>query len=551
MVTILKMSVIYKSQFGDYSQDYNDNAIKGLFESPYQTAERMAKPLFVDATTSETLTGDEHKRLVFRLAALLRSEYGVLKDDVVCLIGPNNIYTSAIHHATISLAAVLSPANVMYNSTELAHQLKMTEPRILVAFDQGVQTANDAVKKSGSTKTRVVPFSELIPKLRSLAKASSAPEVAPVSVDPYEQHAYYCFSSGTSGLPKGVITTHSNILANVRQMFVYDKMPFVTGEYTTAAVLPMSHIFGLCLFVWSSIHRVRKTVVFSHFDLKFLLDGCTKYNIDVLLAVPPIILLLGKHPLIDQYPKFKQQMRYIISGAAPLSKSTQELAKKRLPNCFITQGYGLTETSPVVQMGIYDEDNYDAATVGWSVPGTEVRLVDVETGKDAKKGERGELWVRGPQVMKGYLKNEKATKEALHPDGWFMTGDVAVVDGRGQFQIVDRIKELIKSKGHQVAPAELEALLVTQSEVLDSAVVGVPDEYGTTELPRAYVVLAPGADPLKVVRKFNSSVAKHKRLWGGIVVIPEIPKSTTGKILRRELKERKGDVAIGVDIAKL
>lgn len=526
--------MIYKCPFGDFREYSEGNAVNGLFESPFQTSERLNRVLYVDGITSDSITFSEYKKLIFRIAALFRDDYSISQGDVVCLYAPNSIYTAGIHLGTIALAAIVSPASTMYNATELAHQIRMTRPRILITSDEGSQTAREAIRESSVSEIQIVTFSELLPKLRALVKAPSAAMAAPVEVDAAHYPAYYTFSSGTSGLPKGVITTHRNILTNILQQFFNHDTPYVANDHCVGAVLPMSHIFGLNTFIWAGIYRVHTIVVFPKFDLVTYLKTCSDYDVDVVTLVPPIALLFGKHPLLDSYPKLKQNLRYLRCGAAPLSVSTQALIKKRLPNCFILQGYGLTETSPSTHSGSQLETEHDSATVGWLLPGTEARLVDPETGEDSS---RGELWVRGPQVTKGYLNDEKATKEAFSEGGWFKTGDVAVVDESGQFEIVDRIKELIKSKGHQVAPAELESVLLSHPNVLDAAVIGIPDENQTTEHPRAFLVLQPDTDIKEILKWFNEKVAQHKLLSGGVIAVDKVPKSSSGKILRRVLRD--------------
>lgn len=526
--------MIYRCPFGDFREFPDGNAVSGLFESPFQTPERLNRVLYVDGITSESITFSEYKMLIFRIAALFRSDYSICQGDVVCLYAPNSIYTAGIHLGTIALAAIVSPASTMYNATELAHQIRMTRPRILITSDEGSQTAREAIRESSVSEIQIVTFSELLPKIKALANTTSAAMVSPVEVDAAHYPAYYTFSSGTSGLPKGVITTHRNILTNVLQQIFRHDTPTVATDHCLGAVIPMSHIFGLNSFIWTAIYRVHKIVVFPKFDLVTFLEKCSEHDVDIITLVPPIVLLLGKHPLLDSYPKLKQNLRYLRCGAAPLSVSTQALVKKRLPNCFILQGYGLTETSPCTHSGSQCEAEHNSATVGWLLPGTEARLVDPETGKDSS---RGELWVRGPQIMKGYLNDEKATKEAFSEGRWFKTGDVAVVDESGQFEIVDRIKELIKSKGHQVAPAELESVLLSHPNVLDAAVIGIPDDNQTTEHPRAFLVLQPGTDIKEIIRWFNEKVAQHKRLSGGAVVVEKVPKSLSGKILRRILRD--------------
>lgn len=542
--------MIFTSPWGPLKNWPKRNGAQYMVDSPFR--ESLDKPAFIDAPTGEVITIREQRTAIRRLAARFQDEYDVKKDDVVLLFGFNTIHTHTIHMAALSVLAVVSPANIMYNASELAHQASVVQPKLVIAADNKLDIAREAMRHA-KIDTTVVSYSQMQNEIRHLIHNPSAREQAPIDCDGTTQHAYYCFSSGTSGLPKGVITTHLNIASNIGQQ-VETNSGMIRDLHVFGAVLPMSHIYGLNSFVWLSQYRQVTCVVFPSFDFEMLLQSIVKYRISMLALVPPIILLFAKHPLVAKYPDIKKYLKFVKSGAAPISSSTIDLASSRLGNLDITQGYGLTETSPVTHTTGWDEKGYDNSTVGWLVPSCEARLVDPDTGKDVGYNERGELWVRGPNIMAGYLKDEKSTKNTFSDDGeWFKTGDVAVVDKSGQFQIVDRIKELIKSKGHQVAPAELEAILLSHPKVSDAAVVGVHDEDGVTELPRAYAVLHADANPRDVLSWFNKKVSKHKRFWGGMVVVDAIPKSPSGKILRRFLRDKKEEPKniIGMELARL
>ena len=274
-------------------------------------------------------------------------------------------------------------------------------------------------------------------------------------------------------------------------------------------------------------------VTAPRFDLVQMLELTQRHRITRLFLVPPIVLALAKHPIIDRYDL--SSVRQIFSGAAPLGGDVAEAAAKRL-GCSMAQGYGMTELSPVTHA--IAEGEYRAGSVGTLVAGTEARLVDPDTGRDAEPGERGEIWVRGPQVMKGYLNNPEATAATVDTDGWLHTGDVGVIDADGHTFIVDRLKELIKYKGFQVPPAELEALLLTSPEILDAAVIGVPDE-AAGEVPKAFVVRAPGSSiDAAGVQAFVAGHVAHYKQVRAVEFVESIPKSASGKILRRELRDR-------------
>jgi acyl-CoA synthetase (AMP-forming)/AMP-acid ligase II len=276
-------------------------------------------------------------------------------------------------------------------------------------------------------------------------------------------------------------------------------------------------------------------VTMPRFDLDQFLELLERHRVTRAFVVPPIALALAKHPAVEN--RDLSAVRTIMSGAAPLGAELAEQLASRL-GCFVMQGYGLTETSPVTHTIPPDPERNKPGSIGPPLASTECRLVDAETGEDVAEGDRGELWVRGPQVMRGYLNNAEATAATIDPDGWLHTGDVATVDADGYFRIVDRLKELIKCKGYQVAPAELEALLLTHPGVSDVAVIGVPDDEAG-ELPKAYVVPADAdLDPDELMSWIAERVAPQKRIR--LVELADgIPKSPSGKILRRVLMDRE------------
>jgi acyl-CoA synthetase (AMP-forming)/AMP-acid ligase II len=289
-------------------------------------------------------------------------------------------------------------------------------------------------------------------------------------------------------------------------------------------------------------------VTLPRFDLEDFLRTIQDHKITRAFVAPPIVLALAKHPLVDQYDL--SSLTSVLSGAAPLDEQLALAAEKRLrkgadSGVTVAQGYGMTELSPVSHttpdLGAEPPGaapgSVPKGSVGFAVPNSECRLVDPATGEDAAPGARGELWVRGPNVMKGYLNNPEATADTIDADGWLHTGDVAVVDENGCYTVVDRVKELIKYKGYQVAPAELEAVLIGHPEIADAAVIGVPDEESGEELPKAFVVRAPGSTLTQdaVIEYMAGKVAPHKKIRI-VEFIEAVPKSAAGKILRKDLR---------------
>jgi 4-coumarate--CoA ligase len=347
------------------------------------------------------------------------------------------------------------------------------------------------------------------------------------------------YSSGTTGLPKGVMLTHSNIVANSRQFLRHDAKFLNWDMDAQLGVLPFFHIYGLSVVVNMTLATGAKCVVMAKFDLPKACQLIQDHSISFLYVPPPIVLALGKEPIVDKYDL--SSLRFINSGAAPLSKHLVEAVWNRL-RIGVKQGYGLSETSPTTHAQQIDEFWKYQGSVGRLVANMQAKLVDAD-GKEVPRGEAGEILLKGPNVFGGYWRRPELNKDAFTEDGWYRTGDVGYADRKGNFYITDRIKELIKYKGFQVPPAELEEILVGREDVADACVIGVYDEDRASEVPRAYVVLKEGvaeSDALatELVEYVAGKVAPPKRLRGGLRFSKEIPKSASGKILRRVLIDK-------------
>jgi acyl-CoA synthetase (AMP-forming)/AMP-acid ligase II len=325
--------------------------------------------------------------------------------------------------------------------------------------------------------------------------------------------------------------THHNVVANMLQT---EPLGIAAERDTTVCVLPMFHIYGLNVIMNTGLFVGSTTVTIPRFDLEHFLRILQERAVSVAYLVPPIVLALAKHPLVDGYDLSK--LRTIMSGAAPLGPELQRACAERL-GCEVLQGYGMTETSPVTHTGFGAGAAITPGSIGVCIANTECRIVDPLTGADLGTNQEGEICIRGPQVMKGYLNHPQATARTIDSDGWIHTGDVGYADEAGQFFVVDRVKELIKYKGLQVAPAELEALLVAHPAVADAAVIPKPDEEAG-EVPKAFVVLKREATPEQLIAYVAEHVAPHKKVRE-LEIVSEIPKSASGKILRRVLVERE------------
>jgi acyl-CoA synthetase (AMP-forming)/AMP-acid ligase II len=357
-----------------------------------------------------------------------------------------------------------------------------------------------------------------------------------VQINPAEDVVVLPYSSGTTGLPKGVMLTHRNIVANIAQCEGISNFSMVTADDTIMGFLPFFHIYGMVVIMNMSLARGATIVTMPRFDLPQFLELVQKHKITRANVVPPVLVALAKHPIVDQYDL--SSLVEMTSGAAPLGADLAEAVVQRL-NCNIVQGYGLTETSPVTHICPNFPEMIKRAAIGFSIPSTETMVVSVETGEPVGHNQNGEIWIRGPQVMKGYLNNPNATAATVDEDCWLHTGDIGFVDDDGYFFIVDRLKELIKFKGFQVAPAELEGLLLTHPAIADAAVIPSPDEEAG-EIPKAFVVLKPGATATAddIMAWVAERVSPHKKIRR-LEFTEQVPKSLSGKILRRVLVDQE------------
>ena len=355
-------------------------------------------------------------------------------------------------------------------------------------------------------------------------------------IDPRQDIVALPYSSGTTGLPKGVMLTHRNLVANLCQCAGAEKFDAFKERDVIIALLPFFHIYGLVVTMLLTLAEGATIVSMPRFDLQQFLAILAKYRVTIAPLVPPIVLGIAKYPSLGEYDL--SSLRLVFSGAAPLGEEVARSASARL-GCPVVQGYGMTEASPVTHLSPTYDAPFKPGSIGHVVPSTEVKIVEVDTTREVSgPGQDGELWIRGPQIMKGYLNRPEETAASIDADGWYHTGDVGHVDDEGYFFIVDRTNELIKYKGLQVAPAELEALLLTHAAVLDAAVTRIPDEEAG-EVPKAFVVLRPDevsrAVTAEALMAFVAErVAPHKRIRS-VAFVEQIPKSPSGKILRRLL----------------
>jgi acyl-CoA synthetase (AMP-forming)/AMP-acid ligase II len=494
-----------------------------------RAAEHAERPALIDGVSGRVLTYAQLAGAV-RAAAAGLARRGFRQGDVLALLSPNLPEYVVAFHAVATLGGVVTPVNPMYTVEELAKQLGDSGAKWLVTVPPLLERAREASEGKGLRELFVFGEAEGATPFAALLEGGAG-DLPKVEIDTAEDLVVLPYSSGTTGVCKGVMLTHRNLVANLAQ---FRGTGHDWRDETLVCVLPLFHIYGLSVIMNHGLRCGSTLVTLPRFDFEQLLRVMQDYRVSLAHLVPPIVLALSKSPLVDAYDL--SALRTVFSGAAPLGAEQSRECSERL-GCTIIQGYGMTEASPVTHLTTWEHNR--PGSVGLCVPNMECKLVSVETGEEVGAGERGEIHVRGPQVMKGYLGRPEATAQTVDADGWLHTGDVAYADGEGFFYIVDRAKELIKYKAFQVAPAELEALLLTHGSVADAAVIPSPDDEAG-EVPKAFVVVKEGhgLTEAEVLGFVAAHVAPYKKVRR-VEFIAQIPKSPSGKILRRLLVERE------------
>jgi acyl-CoA synthetase (AMP-forming)/AMP-acid ligase II len=487
-------------------------------------AERGDHPALIDGRTGQAVSYADYARQVDRLAAGL-AELGLRKGDVLALFSPNSLVYPIVFHAALRTGAIVTTVNALATPKDLGNQLADSKARFLVTIsaflDRAAQVADQV------EEILVCDAAEGFRSVTDLmATDASAPQVR---IDPGTDLAVLPYSSGTTAVPKGVMLTHRNLVANVVQ---FQEVMRCTAEDRVMAVLPFFHIYGLTVLMNHALSYGATLVVLPRFDLTEFLTALADQRVTRAYVAPPIVLALAKHPAVDGYDL--SGLEVVFSGAAPLDGELAAACAARL-GVAVQQGYGMTELSPVTHAQPY-RAAVKPGTIGPLIPNTSARVLDVATGADLGVGEVGELLITGPQVMRGYLGRDDETAATIDPDGWLHTGDLGRVDEEGDWFIVDRVKELIKYKGYQVPPAELEAVLLGNPAVADAAVIAGLDSDGE-EIPHAFVVPAAGTELTAddVMDYVAVRVAPYKKVRQ-VTFVEAIPKSASGKILRRDLR---------------
>ncbi|MBF4563166.1 AMP-binding protein [Microbacterium sp. VKM Ac-2870] len=497
-----------------------------------------ARIALIDPATGAETTYGALKAQIDAFAGALAAR-GVGTETVVGLLCPNIPAFATVFHGILRAGATVTTINSLYTAGEIEKQLRDASATWLLTVSPLLPHAQQAADAVGIPAAQVVVLdgAQDHPDLRTLlGERREAPEV---SFDPATHVAVLPYSSGTTGIPKGVMLSHRNLVANVAQCRINIDLK---NTDRVLAVLPFFHIYGMTVLLNLALKQRAALVTMPKFDLIPFLENIQTYSCTYLYIAPPIAVALAKHPVVDQFDI--SSVHTVFSGAAPLDGETAEIAARRI-NARMMQGYGMTELSPVSHAMPFSRTDIPVSSVGTLLPNTICKLIDTETGEEITEVEAdgrtrpGELWIAGPNVMLGYLDKPEATAETLDGEGFLHTGDIAVYHDGGYFSIVDRVKELIKYKGYQIAPAELEALLLGHPEVMDAAVIGVLDD-DKQEIPKAFIVRAPGSavSEADVMSFVAENVAPHKKVRR-VEFIDVIPKSTSGKILRKDLRTRE------------
>ncbi|KAH7161513.1 hypothetical protein EDB81DRAFT_839833 [Dactylonectria macrodidyma] len=502
---------------------------------------------FRDGTTGDFLSHVDLKNVATAASIALAKDYGLTAGLTVAIVSRNSIWYPAAMLSVSRLGGVVTLLPPEAKSADLAYYFESSRSVLIFADTESMDQVRQASQSINIPESRIISLDGSSDETSSLHQliARGNDLIPDHFVEPWKPlHqatspcGFLCFSSGTTGRSKAVMISHNNVISQLRQM---QALTPHSRQSTVLGILPFYHITGLVHLILLPILLHQNIVILAKFDMKRMMDTITNFRCNELWLVPPLLVRLLNDAVAQNYDlSFVEQFN---TGAAPLTDQIIGRLATRFPNIRIRQAWGMTETTSCLTVTPPHLATWaNANKVGKLVPGTDIRVVDPNTGIDVPKGEVGELWAKGPQITMGYLNRPNEQAETYVNGGFLRTGDLGSIDGEGFVTIHDRIKEMIKVRGHGVAPAELEDFLLGHPLVSDVAVIGIPHEY-SGEVPKAYVVVKPGVQTdAKTERQLllfvERNKARHKRLSGGVEFIAEVPRSAAGKILRRVLKDR-------------
>ncbi|XP_008803610.2 4-coumarate--CoA ligase 2 [Phoenix dactylifera] len=530
-------TTIFRSKFPDIPLSNHLSLHAYCFEKLSEVADA---PCLISSTADKTYTFHETHLLSRRTAAGF-FKLGIKQGDVIMVLLQNCPEFVFAFMGASMLGAVTTAANPFFTASEIYKQFKASGAKLIITqsiYVDKLRNENFPDLGDGLTVITVdappegcIPFSEVLE-----ADETAIPDI---TIDP-EDPVALPYSSGTTGLPKGVILTHKSLISNVAQQ-VDGANPnlYLKTDDVVLCVLPLFHIFSLNSVLLCSLRAGSAVMIMPKFEITTMLEGIQRHRVSVAMVVPPLVLALAKHPVVEKYDL--SSIRIVLSGAAPLGKELEEALRTRVPQAVFGQGYGMTEAGPVLSMcPAFAKDPVVAksGSCGIVVRNAGLKVVDPETGFSLGRNQPGEICIRGPQIMKGYLNDPDATSSTIDVEGWLHTGDIGYVDDDDEVFIVDRVKELIKFKGFQVPPAELEGLLVSHPSIADAAVIPQKDE-AAGEVPVAFVVRAKDTDLTEeAVKDFIAKLVVFYKRLHKIYFVHSIPKSPSGKILRKDLRAK-------------
>ncbi|KAE8655363.1 4-coumarate--CoA ligase 1 [Hibiscus syriacus] len=526
--------IIYRSKLPDIYIPKHLPLHSYCFENLSNVASR---PCLINGTTGKVYTYAEVELTARRVASGLK-KLGIQQHHVIMLLLPNTPEFVLSFLGASFLGAIATTANPFFTPAEVSKQAKASNARLIITQAIYVEKVKEFAQDNDvkvicidSAPEGCLHFSELIQ-----ADETDLPQVD-IAPDDIVALPY---SSGTTGLPKGVMLTHKGLITSVAQQ-VDGENPnlYFHTEDVILCTLPMFHVYALNSIMLCGLRAGAAILIMQKFEIGLLLELIQKYKVTIVPIVPPIVLAIAKSSETDKYDL--SSVRVVKSGAAPLGKELEDAVRAKFPGAKLGQGYGMTEAGPVLAMCLgFAKEPFEikSGTCGTVVRNAEMKIVDPDTGSSLPRNQAGEICIRGDQIMKGYLNDTDATARTIDKDGWLHTGDIGYIDDDDELFIVDRLKELIKYKGFQVAPAELEAMLIAHPDITDAAVVGMND-MAAGEVPVAFVVKSDKSEISEdeIKQYISKQVVFYKRI-SRVFFMEAIPKAPSGKILRKELRAK-------------